>query len=85
MQAVSNFPCKGDYCPTWAVVVPNGGTVDLTPYATSGELRFWANCNTDNFEALIQHSDGSQDGCSWAGTAGTTPGTFILNQWNAIV
>jgi hypothetical protein len=84
--------------PTWAVMYLNmpsrtNRRVDLSAYGNSnpaagpvGEMRFWAYCTSDNFETLVQHFDGSQDGCSWSHSSdGTDPNRFMLNQWNAMV
>jgi len=73
---------------TWAIMYLNAPDqnknrsnrpVDLSAYA-NGEIRFWANCDRDDFEVFIQHADGSQDGY---GLTGAFQGNF--NQWVPVI
>jgi hypothetical protein len=53
-------------------------SVDLSAYAASGEIRLWLYCDTDNFETLVQHANGAQDGFYWNGVLASQG---ALNQW----
>jgi len=54
----------------WGVYYLQPGGLDLSNYATSGELRFWANCSTDNFALVILHTDSSSENYDFANVFG---------------
>lgn len=66
---------------TWAIFYLDGlranRPVDLSAYASSGELRFWANCDTANFFTFLQYPDGAQAKSNWSATSLASH----LNQW----
>src|SRR5258706_4774773 len=68
---------------TWGVFFLNPNrsnrAVDLSAY-NNGEIRFWANCTSDNFNVFVQHLNGVQEGYNYAGSFG---GQF--NQWVPVV
>jgi len=82
MQATANPVTNNGSAAGWSTFgffYLNKGTsnprpVDFSQYAATGELRFWANCNSNAFEMVVQHLDGSQDGFDFSGW-------FPTNQW----
>ena len=63
----------------WGIYYLQPGGIDLSAYAASGELRFWANCTTDNFSLTIEHADTSTESYNFLNTFG---GAF--QQWVSV-
>jgi len=75
----------------WGVVnltpgpTPTRRSVDMSAYQTDGEMRFWINCSTDNFEVAMEHNDnGSLPGTKESWLFHNVDG-WVNNTWLPVI